>query len=253
MNKACICFCHLSEWTWQRLEDASALGMAYGEETITEHNLLLLKRYLQDQVKLQAFTHSKEALNGADWEWWIGRPGSWFGMRVQAKRIYYPKKNFPNLYSYKTKSAADTQINTLIARAQADNIDPAYCIYVGNPASPDEGCQIGSAYSVKAVNSIKYATLEPVFRPWQSLVCDHSDDTSLTDPAARAYRCIASSMASARFDLQDVDTLQPREPRGALPPYLDELREAGADERLEKLAIEKELQGFMVLDMGEGG
>ena len=252
MNAACYIFRQLSTWTWERLKYAQSLGMSYGEETITEHNLLLLKRALRHQLTLQAFTHSQEALNGADWEWWIGKPGRWYGMRVQAKRMYYPNENFPNLYSYKTKSAANTQINTLIARAQADNIDPVYCIYVGNPAAFNEGCQIACAHSVKTVNSIKYAALKPIFYPWQNLVCDHSGNTSPADPATRAFRCIASSMASAPRDGEDVERRQPTEPREALPSYLEKLRKTGADEELENIAIEKDVQGFMILDLEDG-
>ena len=230
------------------LHHAKNLGMAHGEEGITEHNLLLLKLHLDKQVRVQAFTHTQEVLNGADWEWWIGNSGSWYGMRVQAKRVYYPKEHFPKLYSYKANSAPDTQINTLISKSKTDGIDPVYCIYVADPAARDAGCQIASAHSVKAINSIKLADLAKAFEPWQNLVCYHSDTHTPMPPAARASRCIASTMD---FGDERLDLPRPTEPRAKLPPYLEELRQTGTGDGLETLALEKDLQGFMVIDLGE--
>lgn len=262
MTDACELFTYLSHWTHNRLNTAKQLGMAYGEETITEHNLLLLKLNLQQQVKLKSFTRTEESLNGADWEWWIGRHGSWFGMRVQAKRIYYPKQNFPKLYSYKTASAPDTQINILIQRAAAAGITPAYCLYVGDPAPEFSGCQIADAYAVKAVNDKNYSALTPILKPWQNLVCSgvggsggssDPDGNTPDDPAQLAHECLQSSLNSALEISDGFEFKRTSEIREELPDYLLDLRKFGdvEDDRLRKLAIEKRLQGFLVLDEGE--
>lgn len=42
--------------------------VSYGEETITETNLLEIVRRHPMQVRLRTFTKHQEALNGADWE-----------------------------------------------------------------------------------------------------------------------------------------------------------------------------------------
>lgn len=63
------------------------MNVSYGEETITESNLLELRRRHPGIITLDTFGKKNEAKKGADWEWHIiGRARS-FGMRVQAKRL----------------------------------------------------------------------------------------------------------------------------------------------------------------------
>ena len=61
--------------------------MSYGEETITEYNLLEIVRRNPRNVYLKTFTKHAEAKNGADWEWHIIGRKLTLKMRVQAKRV----------------------------------------------------------------------------------------------------------------------------------------------------------------------
>ena len=61
--------------------------VSYGEETITENNLLEIRRRHIDRVHLETFTKPKEGKSGADWEWHIIGHKWTLKMRVQAKRV----------------------------------------------------------------------------------------------------------------------------------------------------------------------
>lgn len=63
----------LAHATSQNLGFAHQVGVhvSYGEETITETNLLELCRRHPSIIHLRTFSKKKESLNGADWEWHI--------------------------------------------------------------------------------------------------------------------------------------------------------------------------------------
>ena len=75
--------------TSQNLEFAhNDQATSYGEETITETNLLELRRRLPEQVKVRTFSKVKEShVTGADWEWHIIGSIWTLKLRVQAKRV----------------------------------------------------------------------------------------------------------------------------------------------------------------------
>ena len=100
--------------------------VSYGEETITENNLLEIRRRHPDRVYLETFSRAKEAQSGADWEWHIvGRQWT-LKMRVQAKRVQSDDKL---KIKHKVGSSGKQQKKVLLDGAKADNIKPLYCIY----------------------------------------------------------------------------------------------------------------------------
>ncbi len=82
-------FLELGDATSRNLEFShrNDVWVSYGEETITESNLLEITRYHPEHVFIRTFPKPLEAITGADWEWHlIGRKRT-AKMRVQAKRI----------------------------------------------------------------------------------------------------------------------------------------------------------------------
>jgi hypothetical protein len=63
------------------------VSVSYGEETITESNLLELRRRHPKTITLSTFGNMAESQIGADWEWHIIGLHWTFRMRVQAKRL----------------------------------------------------------------------------------------------------------------------------------------------------------------------
>ena len=100
--------------------------VSYGEETITETNLLELRRRHPDDIRLEMFSKPQEARNGADWEWHIVGRRRTIKMRVQAKRL---QCNGVLRVKHVVKSSGSQQRDLLIRHAQAENMKPVYCIY----------------------------------------------------------------------------------------------------------------------------
>ena len=61
-------FLELGDATSQNLDFSYGEDLSYGEETITEYNLLEIRRRHRDRVHLETFSKAKEAKSGADWE-----------------------------------------------------------------------------------------------------------------------------------------------------------------------------------------
>ena len=100
--------------------------VSYGEETITESNLLEIRRRNHDVVQLQTFTKHEESQVGADWEWHIVGKLFTFKMRVQAKRIRSDGKLIIKHY---VKSQGEEQRTLLLDGAKSEGMRPAYCFY----------------------------------------------------------------------------------------------------------------------------
>ncbi|WCM29031.1 hypothetical protein NDN01_09130 [Sphingomonas sp. QA11] len=157
------------------------VNVSYGEETITESNLLELRRRHPAIITLHTFGKKKEAKNGADWEWHIiGRARS-FGMRVQAKRLQQDNVlKIPHV----VKSTKAEQINLLIDDAKKHGLMPVYCFYATEAQrtkwkatsapgglSPFEfGCLLTSAHKVKAKMPKTLSAIESDCVPWHYLV-----------------------------------------------------------------------------------
>lgn len=118
----------LGHSTSQNLDFAHSPGVnvSYGEETITETNLLEIRRRHPQRVTLLTFSKTQESKNtGADWEWHIIGRFYTLKMRVQAKRIY-SAGGIGNLKQM-GKAALKPQIDLLIDDAKVNGLFPAYC------------------------------------------------------------------------------------------------------------------------------
>lgn len=160
--------------------------ISYGEETVTETNLLEILRWHSDRgTQLTTISKSQEAKIGADWEWVVvGRKYSLF-MRVQAKRT---KKNDSLTIKHRVGKAPNIQeqIDILINNCPATKPGeitwkPVYCFYSKNAErnrwkssggiapwrSYEYGCLIADATDIKKKTSIKkIQDIEDVSLPW---------------------------------------------------------------------------------------
>lgn len=121
-------FVELGDATSRNLafSQGKGVGVSYGEETITETNLLEIRRRHPKLVRLHAFSKHAEAQNGADWEWHIVGHRRSLKMRVQAKRV---QRNKVLKIAHEVKSSGKQQRDLLIAGAAAAGMKPVYCIY----------------------------------------------------------------------------------------------------------------------------
>jgi hypothetical protein len=183
----------LGHSTSQNLEFAHSphVKVSYGEETITETNLLEIRRRHPHKVTLQTFSKSQESKNtGADWEWHIIGKAYTLKMRVQAKRIH--KAGGIGNLNQMGKGAAKAQIDLLIEDANANGLFPAYCFYCAEPQRShwvkgsvgknveafETGCLIADAETVKSKMPKKLTEIENDTVPWHFLYSGHKFSTS---------------------------------------------------------------------------
>jgi hypothetical protein len=178
----------LGHSTSKNLEFAHSpdVKVSYGEETITETNLLEIRRRHPRKVKLLTFSKSQESKStGADWEWHIIGRVYTLKMRVQAKRIH--KAGGIGNLNQMGKGAAKPQIDLLIEDAEANSLFPAYCFYCAEPqrsywvkGSSEEtaeafetGCLIADAETVRSKAPKKLNEIESDTVPWHFLGVRH--------------------------------------------------------------------------------
>ena len=154
--------------------------VSYGEETITESNLLEIRRRHPNVVRVRTFPKVVEATNGADWEWRIVGWRRTLRMRVQAKRV---QSNGVLKVKHTVKSSGKQQRDLLIADALAAGMKPVYCIYCTEPqrnvwtqdkAPPglgrfQAGCLLADAAHVPDTTT-KLDAIEARCRPWHHLL-----------------------------------------------------------------------------------
>lgn len=158
-------------------------GLSYGEETITENNLLELRRRHPDAVELQGFGKQAEARNGADWEWHIIGHRYTFGMRVQAKRL---QKDGKLKVNYLVGAHKKPQIDLLLKDAKKHSLAPIYCFYCTEPQRSkwkkgttsidflgfEAGCLLAPAKRVKSVMPTSLGMIEEDTVPWHFLAAN---------------------------------------------------------------------------------
>ena len=103
--------------------------LSYGEETITETNLLEIRRRQPKYIHLEAFTKHKESQNGADWEWHIIGSKRTLKMRVQAKRV---QRDGVLKVAHQVGSSKKQQRKLLLDEARKNRMKPVYCAYCTN-------------------------------------------------------------------------------------------------------------------------
>ncbi|HAW54596.1 MAG TPA: hypothetical protein DEB28_13790 [Hyphomonas sp.] len=174
------------------LGDATSRGLAFayrddveisfGEETITETNLLALQRRHPERISIRTFSKKTEADNGTDWEWNIIGDVKTIRMRIQAKRIN-KSGQLVGLHR-KSKTAKLKQIDALISAAKQDAMMPLYCFYSAeqhrakwlNPthsirfASYEAGCLLADARKVKKLHKPTFKDVERISAPWHFLI-----------------------------------------------------------------------------------
>ncbi|MEY8095840.1 DUF6615 family protein [Falsihalocynthiibacter sp. S25ZX9] len=185
-------FLELGDATSRNLDFAyqKDVHISYGEETITETNLLELRRRHPSRISLKTFSHHAEAKNGADWEWHIVGKKWTFGMRVQAKRVQCDGKL---KVKHEIGKSGREQIDVLLASAKSGGIGgwplrPIYCFYCADRdmeiwstskrkamPKPDRwseyGCLIADAIKIKAVPIVRKLTdVEKHCVPWHYLL-----------------------------------------------------------------------------------
>jgi len=185
----CKDFIDQAKKTWERIRYSELTRIAINEEAITSLNLLDLQRKHPFRIRTRTFTRHQEAINGTDWEWWLGSGMNWLGLRVQAKKLK------PNVRKYrdidKTHPVHGRQVDNLINHALNSNPPrvPIYVFYnywdvnLYNPPwlcesypidIPMLGCGISHASFVRNVmnqNSEYLADFAQNMYPWSCLVC----------------------------------------------------------------------------------
>jgi len=186
----CSTFLGVSLRTWDALRLGRVTGVTWSEPTITEVNLLDIQLRLADIVRVFKFSAWEESTKtGADWEWWIGQPGRWLGLRIQAKKIHRYGRRYPKL-AY--RSASGLQADLLIGDA-IPTMTPLYCFYNYWDDSPPRmwwncphfqrdprllGCAIADAYAVRNLihaGKNRVDDVLPLCLPWSCLACCSCD------------------------------------------------------------------------------
>ena len=177
----CQTFKDLAARTWNYLAEGARIGMAPGEETLTDENLMAILALHSSQVAVWRFTKWKESQTGADWEWWFGNPtNGWFGMRVQAKKI--DLKQFSSYTGVDHPEHTNHQIDCLIQESQKAGLFPGYCLYNTQLTGrlPEWGCSMTSAHvmrnalrkpAARRSHSVEFKNIERYLFPWHRLVC----------------------------------------------------------------------------------
>lgn len=171
----------LADATSHNLEFSHRPGVlvSYGEETITETNLLEIRRRHPNRIQLEVFTKHQEALNGADWEWHLVGRRMTLKMRVQAKRL---QRNDVLRIRHRVGSTPNQQRDLLINQALADGMKPVYCIYCTEPQRTlwkqdypatglnpyQSGCLIADAFDVP-LTTRHLSEIERYCVPWHFL------------------------------------------------------------------------------------
>ena len=190
----CGTFRRQAFWTWDQLEKARMIGIHFGEESLTDINLLEIRTRHQTEVKTKTFTKVQESMEGADWEWWLtGASRQWLGFRVQAKVIDVRSNRYEQLH-YKTPSGKP-QSTLLCERAAAlsPRRIPLYCLYShwggsysefynagGSLAEAPEAfgcCLIDAMYIRKSHGVPGQDTMSSLLKqmvPWHHLFCVES-------------------------------------------------------------------------------
>lgn len=119
--------------SWELMSAGVEHGIGPGEETLTDINLILLKRLIPS-LRVTKFSKQVEAGNGADWEWWIGSSleERWIKLRIQAKRSSHDGVRYEQL-GHSPKKSGVKQYDTLIARSLIEGAIPFHVFFNGWP------------------------------------------------------------------------------------------------------------------------
>lgn len=192
----------LAKATWERLRYGEELHCSQSEETITDINLLEMKRAQLYNIRVWKAARSEEAKTGLDWEWWIGSGSNgWWRYAVQAKKLHQSKRY--ETLSHKVRG--ERQIDILARYAKAHRCIPLYCLYnytkqfdkeehwhCCRPANPEQiGCTVASIDIMKTASE-KHGgkSFDAIHRqkevlPWRCLLTCPTLPTSLGNRSHR--------------------------------------------------------------------
>lgn len=183
-------FSALAPIHWDRIRHAAELRLNYGEETITDQNLLDIARAGLPGLITTATVKAEEAIKGCDWEWWLRLPAAdWVRLSIQAKKLNFAKQ------AYRLRTPLHNgrrQLQILGDHAQAVGSVPLYCFYNSLPpgtATPwrcilpydpmQFGCSLVPLRVVRRAHTAgRSKTFEALHRyphsiPWRCLFCSH--------------------------------------------------------------------------------
>lgn len=201
MDALCRSFVEVGHRTSRDLRYAWTSNLLFGEETITETNLLMLRRRHPSRIRVQSFTKQQEAANGADWEWWFvdrsRRIG--FPMRVQAKRLPKNSETFKGLLTRQAGSAPKPQIDMLIDSAHQANVVPLHVFYLNEQVMQslgdshrtrfglqnlraELGCWVGLSDVIRSSQKKSLTGLRSLIFPWHLLVCPKTSEAGGPPP-----------------------------------------------------------------------
>lgn len=257
-DSLCWSFGRLARRVWEELRWNHSSDFGFTEPHLTETVLSELAQNHPREVVIRKYSQWEEGrVTGADWEWWLGSPGAWVGMRVQAKLLDSHKLVYSHL-AHEGGTPPGRQVDRLIADAGTNRRTPVYCFYnywraqSADPNWPCRtypfdrelwGCAIAHASSVKlcldqGLNSL--SALSGFLRPWMCLVCCRGfiQSDRLADRVRAYLYANLPRPEEAQSALADVV--------GELPDYAERLlrREKGSE-------VPENLAGIMVISSQE--
>ena len=128
---------NLARTTWTNIADGRRLGVGMGETTITDHNMLALRR---EHPSLVVHKHAayEEIRTGADWEWWLSTSEGWICLVFQAKLLDRDGR-YPGITKgiAQGKPQIDALLRTCLARSEKldGTVWPLYCFYNSWPGT----------------------------------------------------------------------------------------------------------------------
>jgi hypothetical protein len=113
------------------LRESDELGISQGEETITDNNLLRIRRSQLPGISVWKCPKPLERFTGLDWEWVIGSDyHGWLRYAVQAKKLTVSNKRYISLnHRVNVNGSKIAQAAILEAYAASNQAIPLYCFY----------------------------------------------------------------------------------------------------------------------------
>lgn len=193
MSKAAALLERLAEETWDRLVAAHGLSLSIGEETLTDINLLEMRRAKLSELQVVKVSKLYESRFGLDWDWWVGSDQcGWFRYAVQAKKLDLRTGSYRSLrHVLNDGKMPKTQFERLLQFAKRANAIPIYVLYNGGnvPVPKVDGCEVKdskqfgcSVAMIEAIEPSHQKNARKSFYsvhhrkgvfPWRCLVAEH--------------------------------------------------------------------------------
>lgn len=180
----------LAQETWQRLREASEYSQAMGEESITEYNLLELKKKASSAIRLRSISKMEESRIGFDWEMFVGtRYRGWIRYAVQAKKVDSADGIYHQL-DHPRDETKPKQIDNLEKYARQHKAVPIYCFYNhSNIANLQDYWQCGLSFDARQMG----CTIAPSRRVKDALASRPQDQSFKfihADAGTIPWRCL---------------------------------------------------------------